>query len=134
MEFKVSRQGRLSTAARQGASAVMLLQFKKGIIEAARRADNAIINVITNETWAALKILVPYAQYRHPSGLADLWDPIEMENEGVVVPPFSMRWMRCKTLIEQHFQDGNSPWAPPLWSSRCPARPRARSCSPRCVW
>jgi len=37
----------------------MLLLFKKEIIEAARRADKAIINVVANETWAELKILVP---------------------------------------------------------------------------
>ena len=58
--FKISPQGRLTTAARQGASAAMLLLFKKEIIEAARRADKAIINVVANETWAELKILVLY--------------------------------------------------------------------------
>jgi len=26
-----------------------------------------------------------------------------------VVPPFSMRWMRSKKLIEQHFQAGRLP-------------------------
>lgn len=107
--FKFSRQGRLSTAARQGASAAMLLCFKKEIIEGARRADKAIINVIANETRAELKILVPYAWYRHTTGLADLRKQIEAENEGVVVPPFSMRWMRSRKLIEQHFQDGKLP-------------------------
>ena len=30
-----------------------------------------------------LKILVPYAQYRHPEGLADLKAQIAVENEGV---------------------------------------------------
>jgi hypothetical protein len=101
--FKISRQGRLSTAARQGASAAMLLLFKKEIIEAARQADKAIINVVANEDWVELKILVPYEQYRHPSGLADLRERIEVENEGVVVPPFSMRWLRSKNLIERQF-------------------------------
>jgi len=61
--FKISVQGRLTTTARVGASAAMLLHFKKEIIEAARRADKAIINVVANETWAELKILVPYPQY-----------------------------------------------------------------------
>jgi len=77
----------------------MLLLFKKEIIEAVRRTDKAIINVVANEMWAELKILVPYVQYRHPEGLADLRDSIELENEGVVVPPFSMRCMRSKKLI-----------------------------------
>jgi len=87
----------------------MLLHFKKEIIEAARQADKAIINVVANETWAELKILVPYAQYRHASGLADLRERIEAENEGVVVPPFSMRWMRSRKVLEQHYQDGRLP-------------------------
>jgi len=107
--FKISPQGRLTTAARVGASAAMLLHFKKEIIEAARRADKAIINVVANGTWAELNILVPYAQYRHDSGLADLRERIEAENEGVVIPPFSMQWMRSRKIIEQHFQDGRLP-------------------------
>ena len=107
--FKISPQGRLTTAAWAGALAAMLLRFKKEIIEAARRADRAIINVVANEAWVELKILVPYAQYRHDSGLADLRDRIEVENEGVVVPPFSMRWMRAKRHIEQHYQAGTLP-------------------------
>ena len=84
----------------------MLLHFKKEIIEAARRADKAIINMVANETWAELKILVPYVQYRHYSGLTDLRERIDAENEGVVIPPFSMRWMCAKNIIEQHFQEG----------------------------
>jgi len=107
--FKISAQGRITTMARAEASAAMLLHFKKEIIEAARRADKAIINVVANETWAELKILVPYAQYRHYSGLTDLRERIEAENEGVVIPPFSMRWMRAKKIIEQHFQEGRLP-------------------------
>jgi len=107
--FKISGQTRFTSAARAGASAAMLLHFKKEIIEAARQADKAIINVVANETWAELKILVPYAQYRHQSGLADLRGRIEAENEGVVVPPFSMRWMRAKRHIEQHYQAGTLP-------------------------
>jgi len=81
--FKISRQGRLTTAARAGASAAMLLRFKKEIIEAARRADKAITNVVANETWAELKILVPYVRH-HPNGLADLRDQMEAENVGLV--------------------------------------------------
>jgi len=101
--FKIFAQGRITTMARVGASAAMLLHFKKEIIEAAQRADKAIINVVANETWAELKILVPYAQYRHYSGLTDLRKRIEAENEGVVIPLFSMQWMRTKKIIEQHF-------------------------------
>jgi len=107
--FKISAQGRITTTARAGASAAMLLHFKKEIIEAARQADKAIINVVANETWAELKILIPYAQYRHYSGLTDLRERIEAENEGVVIPPFLMRWMRAKKIIEQHFQEGRLP-------------------------
>ena len=107
--FKISSRGRLSTAARAGASASMLLCFKKEIIETARRADNAIINVIANETWAELKILVPYQRYREANGLAELREEIEAENTGVVIPPFSMRWMRSKKIIEEHYQRGRLP-------------------------
>jgi hypothetical protein len=95
--------------AREGASAAMLLRFKKEIIEAARNADRGIINVRDNESWVELKILVPYARYRHPEGLADLREQIEAENEGVVVPPFSMRWVRAKNIIESHYQQGALP-------------------------
>jgi len=107
--FKISAQGRITTMARAGASAAMLLHFKKEIIEAARQADKAIINVVANETWAELKILVPYAQYWQDNGLAALRERIEVENEGVVIPPFSMRWMRSKRIIEQHYQAGRLP-------------------------
>jgi hypothetical protein len=106
---KISARGRLSTIAREGASAAMLLRFKKEIIEAARQADKGIINVVANESWVELKILVPYERYRHPEGLADLREQIEAENEGVVVPPFSMRWMRAKRIIEGHYQQGRLP-------------------------
>jgi len=68
--FKISVQGRITTMARAGASVAMLLHFKKEIIEAAWQADKAIINVVANGTWAELKILVPYAQYRQDNGLA----------------------------------------------------------------
>ena len=107
--LKISAQGRIATTARTGALAAMLLHFKKEIIEAARWADKVIINVVANETWAELKILVLYAQYRHYSGLTDLRERIEAENEGVVILPFSMRWMRAKKIIEQHFQEGRLP-------------------------
>ena len=46
--FKVSSCGRLSTSARPGASAAMLLRFKKEIIEAARRTDTAIVNAVAS--------------------------------------------------------------------------------------
>ena len=91
--FRISVQGRLSTTAPFGASAAMLLRFKMEILEAARKADNAIVNVVANETWVELKILVPYDRYRHPNRLADLREQIEAENPGVVVPPPSMKWM-----------------------------------------
>ena len=107
--FRISVQGRLTIVARAEASAAMLLHFKKEIIEAARRADKAIINVVTSETWAELKILVLYGQYGGESGRAELREQIEAENEGVVVPPFSMRWMRSKRIIEQYYQKGRLP-------------------------
>jgi len=56
--FKISTRRRLSTAARASASAAMLLRFKKVIIEVARQADKAIINVIANETWVVLEMLL----------------------------------------------------------------------------
>jgi len=107
--FRITVQGRLSTTARFGASATMLLRFKKEILEAAHKADRAIINVAANETWAELKILVPYVRYRHPNGLAELREQIEAENPGVVVAPLSMKWMRAVSTIERHFQAGRLP-------------------------
>ena len=106
--FKISSRGRLSTAARAGASAAMLLRFKKEIIEAARQADKAIINVIANETWVELKILVPYQRYREANGITELRQEIEAANAGVIIPPISMRWMRSKKIIEEHYQRGHS--------------------------
>jgi len=85
--FRILVQGRLSTTARFGASAAMLLRFKKEVLEVARKADRAIINVVANETWVELKILVPYDRYQHPNGLAELMEQIKAENPGVVVPP-----------------------------------------------
>jgi len=101
--FKISAPGRITTMARAGASAAMLLHFKKEIIEAARQADKAIINVVVNETWTELKILVLYAQYQQDNGLAALRERIKAKNEGVVIPPFSIRWMCSKRIIEQHY-------------------------------
>jgi len=83
---------------------VMLLCFKKEILQAARKANRTIINVIANVTWAELKILVPYDRYRHSSRLADLREQIKAENPGVVVPQLSMKWMRSVSTIERHYQ------------------------------
>jgi len=107
--FRISVQGRLSTTARFGASGAMLLRFKKEILEVARRADRVIINVVANEMWAELKILVPYDWYRHQNGLADLSEQIEAENPGVVVPPPSMKWMQSVSAIERYYQAGHLP-------------------------
>jgi len=104
---KISARGPLSTMAREGASAAMLLLFRKEIIEAARKADKGVIDVAANESWVELKILVPYAQYRHPEGLADLKAQIAAENEGVET--VALRWMRAKRVIEEHFQRGILP-------------------------
>jgi hypothetical protein len=107
--FKISERGTLYTTARMGASASMLLQFKKEIVEAARRADKAIINVIATETWEELKILVPYGRYRGAGGLDLLREEIEAENQGVVIPPFSMRWIRARRFNEEQWQRGSLP-------------------------
>jgi len=107
--FIILVQGRLSTTARFGASAVMLLRFKKEVLEVACKADRAIINVVANETWAELKILVPYDRYWHPYGLAELREQIEVENPGVIVPPLSMKWIREVGTIERHYQAGRLP-------------------------
>jgi hypothetical protein len=107
--FRISDRGTLSTTARIGASAAMLLRFKKVIIEAARKADDTIINVIACESWVELKILVPYALYREENGLDDLREAIEAENQGVVIPPFSMKWMRAWRHNEEQWQNGTLP-------------------------
>ena len=107
--FRVLVQGRLSTTAHFGASAAMLLRFKKEILEAARRADRAIINVAANETWVELKILVPYDRYHHPNGLGELREQIEAEHPRVVIPPLSIKWMRAVNTIESHYQAGRLP-------------------------
>jgi hypothetical protein len=46
--------------AQEGVSAAMLLSFKKEIIEAARKVDMGIINVIVNESWVELKMCILY--------------------------------------------------------------------------
>jgi len=99
-KFRVSQRGVLSTAVRKGASAAMLLHFKKELVEAARRGDDTIINVRSNESWVELKILVPYKAYRDKEGISQLREEIEVENEGVQIPPFSIKWMRPKGVIE----------------------------------
>ena len=66
-------------------------QYFSAFIDAARRADKAIINVVAKEWWMELQILVPNGRYRRPNALPDLREEIEAENEGVVIPPFSMR-------------------------------------------
>jgi hypothetical protein len=53
-----------------------------------------------------LKILVPYGLYRGKNGLGDLRETIEAENQGVVIPPFSMRWMRAWRFNEELWQRG----------------------------
>ena len=62
-----------------------------------------------NETWAELKILVPYDRYRHPNGLTELREQIEAENPAVVVPPLSMKWMWAVSTNEWHNQAGRLP-------------------------
>jgi len=99
-KFRVSQRGVLTTTARMGVSATMLLLFKKELIEAARKGDNSIINVRSNESWMELKILVPYPVYRDEGGIGRLAEEIEAENEGVQIPPTSMRWMRPRGVIE----------------------------------
>jgi hypothetical protein len=54
-KFWVSWRGKLSTTARQEASAAMLLHYKKELIEAARKGDDRIVNVRSNESWTELK-------------------------------------------------------------------------------
>jgi predicted RNA-binding Zn-ribbon protein involved in translation (DUF1610 family) len=106
---RISDRGTLTTTARFGASAAMLLHFKKEIIEAARKADNTIINVIACVSWVELKILVPYDLYRGKNGLGPLREAIEAENEGVVIPPFSMKWMRAWRHNEELWRKGELP-------------------------
>lgn len=36
-------------------------------------------------------------------------EQIDAKNEGVVIPPFSMRWMKSKRGIEEHYQWGTLP-------------------------
>jgi hypothetical protein len=79
----------------------MLLKFKKEVIQAAREADNAIINVEACESWVEIKILVPYERYRGKEGLDNLSEAIEAENRGVVIPPFSMKWMKSWRNYEE---------------------------------
>ena len=106
---KISHRGRLLSMAREGASMAMLLRFKREIIEAARKVDRGIINVIANESWVELKILVPYDCYWHPEGLSDLHKQIEAENDVVMIPPFSIKWMRAKKVIKDHYQNEKLP-------------------------
>src|SRR3978361_1775705 len=110
--FRISERGSLTAAARIGASTEMLLRFKKEIIEAARKTDNAIINVMACESWGEMKIMGTYKRYTGRDGLGVLREEIEAENQGVVIPPFSMRWMRAWRHNEELWQKGN------LWQGR----------------
>jgi hypothetical protein len=110
--FRISDRGSLTAAARMGASAEMLLRFKKEIIEAARKADSAIINVVACVSWVELKIMVPYARYRGRDGLGVLREEIEAENQDIVIPPFSMKWMRAWRHNEELWRKGS------LWQGR----------------
>jgi hypothetical protein len=87
----------------------MLLHFKNEIIEAARKADNTIINVIACVSWVELKILVPYDLYRGKNRLGPLREAIEAENEGVAIPPFLMKWMRVWRHNEELWWKGGLP-------------------------
>jgi hypothetical protein len=107
--FRISERGSLTAAARMGASGEMLLRFKKEVIEAARKADKAIINVVVCESWVELKILVPYERYRGKNGLGPLREEIEAENHGVVIPPFSLKWMRAWRHNEELWRKGALP-------------------------
>ena len=51
-----------------------------------RGRTKAIANVIANERWAELKILLPYTRCWGGDGLAMLREEIEAENEEVVIP------------------------------------------------
>jgi hypothetical protein len=101
--FRISDRGTLTASARMGVSAMMLLKFKKEIIQAARQADNTIINMVTCESWVELKILVPYERYGGKEGLNNLREAIEAENGGVVIPPFSMKWMKLWRNYEEQW-------------------------------
>jgi predicted RNA-binding Zn-ribbon protein involved in translation (DUF1610 family) len=52
---------------------------------------------------------VPYGLDRGRNGLGDLREAIEAENDGVVIPPFSIRWMRAWRHNEEQWQRGVLP-------------------------
>ena len=56
-----------------------------------------------------LKILIPFALYRDENGIDRLREEIEAGNEGVAIPPFSIRWMRPKEVIQEIWQKGSLP-------------------------
>jgi hypothetical protein len=85
--IRISDWGGLTTTARTGASAAILLRFKREVIEAARKADNHIINAIACESWVELKILVPFGIYPGKNGQGNLREAIEAENHGIVIAP-----------------------------------------------
>jgi len=99
---KFSHRGLLSTMACKGVTAAILLGFKRKIIEAARKVDRGIINMIANKSWVELKILVPYDSYQHLEGLLDLCEQIEAENDGVMILAFSIKRVRVKKVIKDH--------------------------------
>jgi hypothetical protein len=107
--FRITDRGSLTASARMGASAAMLLRFKKEILQAARKADGNIINVVSCESWVELRILVLYGRYRGKNGLDELREAIEAENQGVSIPPLSMKWMKAVHNYEQQWQSGTLP-------------------------
>jgi len=68
-----------------------------------------MINVVRNETWMGLKVLISYNWYRYPNGHIELGGQFETENPGVMVPPLSMKWMQVVRAMKRHYQAGRLP-------------------------
>ena len=79
---RCSAKGNLTATATPGGDAKMLLHFREMILQAARKHDNDVVDVRSNENWPRLKVMVPVAPYCEREGLDNLKEVIEAENEG----------------------------------------------------
>lgn len=88
-EVKRNYRGTLTITTTPKCSGTMVLKYKDMIISATRKADPAIIDLTTNETWQRVKlhgVLLERYFTRDSSGLDKLRYELEAENDGMKIP------------------------------------------------
>jgi hypothetical protein len=90
------------------ATAAMPLQEWDIIITTARKVDNRVVDVEGNESWRGLKIhAVPLIRYmgNGTEGLQELREAIEVETEGLLIPP-QVRQLAYPSAVTEMRQNG----------------------------